>query len=124
MSNVQSYSVDQYEALLAENKRQADEIAAFNDLQLCDCCEGLFESVTDADGHNQCDTCTQLANLESELTRLMAVKVAICAYPDDPKKGHFWAKAGKKEDGDFCSVCGIRRPAGGISLAAEGRENG
>lgn len=30
-----------------------------------------------------------------------------------PECGHLWQKAGKVEDGDYCTQCGARRPAGG-----------
>jgi predicted nuclease with TOPRIM domain len=41
------------------------ELSDFQDLQLCDCCEGLFETCHDAEGHMQCERCTKLALRES-----------------------------------------------------------
>ncbi|KKL19140.1 hypothetical protein LCGC14_2468460 [marine sediment metagenome] len=53
------------DGLFAAIEARSAELAAFDDLKVCDCCEGLFEHVTSGD-HNQCDTCTELANLTAE----------------------------------------------------------
>ena len=64
MSNVQSYSVDQYEALLAENKRL----------------EERYRKLSNALGYDSEDRTITVAakfeSMESELTRLRAVRDA------------------------------------------------
>ncbi len=66
--NTDSFSL-LYEAA-DEIERLTAELSEYDDLQLCDCCEGLFESVTSGD-HNQCESCTQVATLEQQNTRLL-----------------------------------------------------
>jgi len=43
-------------------------LSQYIDLQVCDCCEGLFDEVFDADGHMQCRTCTSMAGEIKRLT--------------------------------------------------------
>ena len=45
-------------------RERVDDIEA---LQLCDCCYGLFDEVFDVGGHQQCKTCTSLANASAEI---------------------------------------------------------
>ena len=77
MSNVQSYSVDEYEALLAENKQQADEIAASIEvrkslIRRIDLLESELDKVKGSDSLGW-DTANRV---QTELTRLRTVKVA------------------------------------------------
>lgn len=54
--------------LQPEIERLNVELDAFEQLMVCDCCGGLFEHVTSGD-HNQCDNCTELANVSAEVSR-------------------------------------------------------
>jgi hypothetical protein len=62
--------IDKYDEMLErKDQRIAElevELSDFQDLQLCDCCKGLFETCHDAEGHMQCERCTKQALREDE----------------------------------------------------------
>jgi hypothetical protein len=64
------------------------QLSDHDDLQLCDCCEGLFELVHDANGHMQCDQCTRIAELKAknaELADLCMNGVHAALAAEDPR---------------------------------------
>ena len=85
--------IDKIEDQRQEIERLTAELDKFNDLQFCDCCEGLFEHVTSGD-HNQCDTCTELANVSTEVSRL---KVSLEEYVRLDRAGKIERDSGRQE---------------------------
>lgn len=119
------------EPLLQENERLTTEVTElkdalgdFDDLHFCDCCEGLFQTINTGD-HNQCDTCTELANVSAEVKSAFHAGFVYAAadvkrghrtWNDVDKKFHEWKASdlGVTPSGRECPECGIE--SSGLSL--------
>jgi hypothetical protein len=66
VGNVPALAAAEIERLTVEIGLMQEKLSQYDDLQLCDCCEGLFEVCHDAGGHMQCDRCTEAEKAHSQ----------------------------------------------------------
>lgn len=60
------------ENLKEENSALREELDSQEEYTICDCCESLTTDPVDSGGHQQCRSCTKVANLQAENAALRA----------------------------------------------------